>query len=235
MSDVTAGQNDLINHLALGLRPVRRLASPWRRAALWLAASLWLAGIIGLFVDWTALTSRLMHTPDMGLAFAGGLATAVLAALAAFLTSVPGRSAWWALMPLPPLALWLGASSAGCLRRSAAPFTRAEPPMHSMQCIYFIVLIAAPLATLLMLQLRRACPLRPGLTATLGGLASAGAAATLLALVHPFDATLEDLGAHLLAVILVVGGTELLGRQKLAARLSTARRGDGEAQSDSLA
>jgi hypothetical protein len=76
-------------------------------------------------------------------------------------------------------------------------------------------LIAVPMATLLMFQLRRACPLRPGLTAALGGLASAGAAATLLALVHPFDATLEDLGAHFIAVVLVVGGAEFFGEARL--------------------
>jgi hypothetical protein len=218
MSDATASQEALIDRLAIELRPVRRLASPWRRAVLWLGASLWLAGLFALFADWHALAARLMHTPDLGLAFAGGLTTSVLAAIAAFMTSVPGRSALWAVLPLPPLCVWLGASSAGCLRLTAAPFTKAEPHMHSMVCIYFIVLVAVPLATLLMLQLRRACPLRPGLTAALGGLASAGAAATLLALVHPFDATFEDLGAHLVAMVLVVAGAEIIGRNKLRAR-----------------
>jgi hypothetical protein len=218
MSDATAHQEALIGRLTNELRPVKRLASPWRRAALWLGASAWLAGLLGLFTDWDALAHRMMGAPDMGLAFAGGLATAILAAIAAFMTSVPGRSAKWALLPAPSLAVWLGASSAGCLRTASAPFTEAEPHMHPMLCIYFIVLIALPLATLLMLQLRRACPLRPGLTASLGGLASAGAAATLLALVHPFDATYEDLGAHFIAIALVVGGSEVLGKARLAGR-----------------
>jgi hypothetical protein len=218
MSDAIGRQEALIDRLAIELSPVRRLASPWRRAALWFGASLWMAGLFGLFTDWPGFFARLMHTPDMGLAFAGALATSILAAMAAFMTSVPGRTAWWALLPLPPLAVWLGASSAGCLRLSPAPFTEAEPHMHSMLCIYFILLVAVPLATLLMLQLRRACPLRPGLTAALGGLASAGAAATLLALVHPFDATFEDLGAHFIAVIVVVVGAEIIGSRKLARR-----------------
>jgi hypothetical protein len=218
MSEATTIHEALIGRLSGSLRPVRRLASPWRRAATWLGASLWLAGLLGLFTDWSALGHRLMATPDMGLAFAGGLLTAVTAAVAAFLTSVPGRSAWWAALPAPPLALWLAASSAGCLRHTPAPFTKPEPHMHNMACIYVIVLLAVPLATLLMLQLRRACPLRPGLTAALGGLASAGAAATLLALVHPFDATFEDLGAHFAAVIVVVVGAEVLGKTRLGGR-----------------
>ena len=215
MSDTTASQDVLIGRLAAGLRPVKRLASPWRRAAGWLTASLWIAGLLGLFADWPELIHRLMLTPDMGLALAGALATAVLAAVAAFLTSVPGRSAWWSTLPLPPLALWVGASSAGCLRHTIAPYTAPEPHMHSMLCIYFILLIAVPLATLLMLQLRRACPLRPRLTASLAGRASAGAAATLLALVHPFDASWEDLGAHFVAVVAVVVGVEVYERTRL--------------------
>ena len=59
----------------------------------------------------------------------------------------------------------------------------------------FIVFVSVPLAVALVLMLRRACPLRPGLTATLGGLASAAAAATLLNLFHPFDVAATDLAS----------------------------------------
>jgi len=38
----------------------------------------------------------------------------------------------------------------------------------------------------------------------LGGLASTGAAASLLALVHPHDAALLDLGAHAIAIVAVL-------------------------------
>jgi hypothetical protein len=74
-----------------------------------------------------------------------------------------------------------------------------------MACLKFILLISLPLASLLTWLLLRACPLRPGLTAMLGGLASAAAAAALLTLAHPFDATAGDLSMHLVAVLLVVG------------------------------
>ena len=117
---------------------------------------------------------------------------------------MPGRSARWALLPLPALAIWVGASTLGCMRMAPATATVAEPPMHAMSCVYFIVLVAMPLAGLLMWQVMRACPLRPTLTASLAGLASAGAAACILTLVHPFDATALDLLAHLAAFVLVV-------------------------------
>jgi hypothetical protein len=210
-----AAVDALIGELAAGLQPVKRLASPWRRAALWLCASLWIGGLLALFTPWNEFAQRMMGAPDMWLGFAGGLLTAVLAAVAAFLTSVPGRSAWWGALPLPALALWVSASTAGCLRRTPVAHTQPEPMMHPMLCIYFIVLVAVPLAMLLMWQLMRACPLRPGLTAALGGLASAGAAATLLAFVHPFDATFEDLGAHAVAVVLVVAAAKMLGESRL--------------------
>jgi hypothetical protein len=87
--------------------------------------------------------------------------------------------------------------------------------MHPMACIYFIVMVSVPLSILLMWQITRACPLRPALTASLAGLASAGAAAVILALVHPFDATYTDLLAHLVAVVLVVVGVRIAGERAL--------------------
>jgi hypothetical protein len=76
--------------------------------------------------------------------------------------------------------------------------------MHPVVCLEFLILVSLPLLLLLTWQLRRAFPLRPGLTACLAGLASAGAGITLLALIHPFDATAEDLGLHLAGVVLII-------------------------------
>ena len=53
-------------------------------------------------------------------------------------------------------------------------------------------------------MLRRACPLQPGLTAAVAGLAAAAAAATLLNFFHPFDAAATDLAVHVFAVALVI-------------------------------
>ena len=135
----------------------------------------------------------------------------MLAAIAAHVTSIPGRSPRWAALPVPTLLLWIGASAAGCLRRAPIVAALPEAPMHPMLCFYFIVLAAAPLAALLIMQVTHAYPLRPLLTATLAGLASAAAAASLLILIHPFDANARDLGAHFLAVGLVVVAVRQVG------------------------
>jgi hypothetical protein len=201
----------LIARLSRDLRPVGRLAPPWLRAALWLLAALWIGLLLSLFTDFAALRMRLMAAPDMWISEAGAALTAILAAWAAFQTGVPGRSAAWLLLPLPALCLWVGASAAGCLRQTPIPGTRYEPPMHAMACMEFVLLVSTPLALLLTWLLLRAYPLRPGATAMLAGLASAAASAALLALIHPFDVSVFDLEAHLAAVLIVIGLSQVIG------------------------
>jgi hypothetical protein len=65
------------------------------------------------------------------------------------------------------------------------------------------------LSVLLLAMLRRACPLYPGLTAVVGGLAVA--AASLLNFFHPYDAAATDLAVHAVAVALVIGANRALG------------------------
>ena len=204
MSDRTTPADALIARLAGELRPISRLPPPWRRAALWLGASAWATAMLALFADFPALGVRLAAAPDMWLATLGAVLTAILAAIAAHLSSIPGRSPRWAALPLPALLLWIGASAAGCLRAGTIAAVEPEAPMHPMLCFYFIVLAAAPLAALLLAQVTRALPLRPRLTGALVGLASAAAAASLLTLIHPFDANARDLGMHFAGVVLIV-------------------------------
>ena len=214
----------LIDRLAADLRPVRRLASPWRRTALWLVAVLWIGLLLSFFTNWTLFWLRMMSVPDMWLSQLGALFTAILSSFAALQTAVPGRSDWWPLLPLPALVIWVSGSTAGCLRLWPAPATVPEPRMHGWQCVEFLLMVSVPLSVLLTWLLVRACPLRPGVTAALCGLASAGAAATLLNLVHPFDATSGDLLLHAFAVLAVVGGTRAgAGRAMRQARRSLTR------------
>lgn len=221
-----SGQDRLIAQLVGDLRPVARLASPWLRVTLWLGAAVWIGLLLSVFADGAALRIRLMGAPDMWLGQLGAMLTAILAGVAALQSAIPGRSVRWALLPVPPLLLWIGASTAGCLRLAPLPGTVPEPPMHPMTCMQVLLLVALPLAGLLTWQLMRAFPLRPGLTATLGGLASAGAAAALLTLIHPFDATSDDLAVHGVAVLVVVVAARLAGRAALNATSRVRRNAD---------
>ena len=57
--------------------------------------------------------------------------------------------------------------------------------------------------------------LAPPLTATMAGLASAAAAATLLNFFHPFDAAVGDLAMHSVAVLIVVAAARAVGSRTL--------------------
>ncbi|MCJ2119731.1 NrsF family protein [Methylobacterium sp. J-001] len=206
----------LVEDLAGGLEPVRPLPSPALRAALWLGVAVLIGLILASRIDTAGFMLR-MRVPDLACAALGAVLTAVAAAFAAFATSVPGRTKAWALLPLPPLALWVGASGFGCLRDWIAPGTGQPHPQEVAGCFSFLVCVSVPLSVLIVVMLRRACPLRPNLTAALGGLAAAAAAAALLMPFHPHDATASDLLIHAVAVVGVIGlnglaGGRLLGR-----------------------
>jgi hypothetical protein len=207
----------LVEELAGSLEPVRPLPSPATRAALWLGVALLFGLVLAAGIDTSGFLLR-MRVPDLALAAVGAVLTAVTSAFAAFATSVPGRSPAWALLPLPPLALWVGASGLGCLRAWIVPGTDI-PGAHTVTgCFSFLICVSVPLSMLIVVMLRRACPLRPNLTAALGGLAVAAAAAALLMPVHPHDATATDLLIHLLAVAIIIALNGLAGGRMLGDR-----------------
>jgi hypothetical protein len=214
---VQSRHEGLVEALAGDLEPVRPLPSPAARAGLWLGAALLIGLVLATWSGTGGFMLR-MRVPDLALAAVGAVLTAVASAFAAFATSVPGRPATWALLPLPPLALWIGASGLGCLREWVAPGADI-PGVHTVTgCFSFLICVSVPLSALIVVMLRRACPLRPNLTAALGGLAVAAAAAALLMPVHPHDATATDLTIHAAAVAIIIGLNGMAGGRLLSRR-----------------
>src|SRR5258708_31126644 len=82
-----------IHSLAADLQPVRPLPPPGRRALTWLALVAALAVTLAAVADRPAVAARLGAAPDMWLSALRSAPTMVLAALAAFPLSLPGRSA----------------------------------------------------------------------------------------------------------------------------------------------
>lgn len=205
----------LIGTLGAELTPVRRLSPPWLRTLGWLLAVAAIAAVLLMHYGTGPMLHRWAGAHDLAWAAAGAVITTVCAAWAAFVLGVPGRSHAWAWLSLPAALFWMGASGMGCLRTWLAPGTSIATLHQSTDCLVFIVSFSIPLSALMIWMLRRACPLRPVLTAVLVGLASAAASASLLEICHAYDAAATDLLTHALAVGIVIAANAAMGGRLL--------------------
>jgi hypothetical protein len=198
----------LIDELVAGASPVRRLRPPLVRALSWLA----LAGaILVLLAIGHGVRSDLaehLRQPIFLVSIAAALATGVLAAIAAFMVSLPDRSQGWLLLPAPTLALWVGTIGYGCLTDWVAVGPDGVHLGETVRCFATLVLTSVPLAIALAMMLRHAALLRPVAATLAGALAVAAITSSALALMHDIDATamilLWNLGTA--AVIVALGG-----------------------------
>jgi hypothetical protein len=199
---------ELIDMLCADAKPVRRLRPPLVRAALWLLfAGLVLVALAALLGTRPDLAERLRQPTFVG-ALAGALLTGVLAAVAAFYLSLPDRSRLWLLLPVPALLLWISTIGYGCLTNWVSIEPEGVRLGTTLECFVTLVLASLPLSLVLLVMLRHAARLYPTTVAMMGGLASAGIAATALSLFHELDASvmvlLWNLGVA--ALIVALGG-----------------------------
>lgn len=189
---------------------VRTLTAPPPavRAVLWMDAAM-LLGVAFAFARTPALAQGGAWTWG---ALIGSTLTAVLAALAAFELAAPGRSYAWALLPTPAFLLWIAASGLGCVDASEEEEAWGRTLGEASECFAFLLTVSAPLLAAMFGLLWWAGPALPWRALAMGAVASAGAAATLLALWHPHQATFLDLGAHAAALAAVLGIAALVAR-----------------------
>jgi hypothetical protein len=203
---------DLIDTLVECATPVRRLRPPIVRAMLWLAfAGLVLALIAagnGVRTDLMARLGEPKFAASMGAAFLTG----ILATIAAFMISLPDRSRWWLLLPLPAVAMWITTIGYGCFADWVSPGPDGIRLGEEARCFALLVLTSVPLATALAAMLRHAALLRSGAVAVMGGLAVAAITASALSLFHDHDATVLILVWNLGTVALITGLGALFGR-----------------------
>ena len=210
--------DDLIKQLAADARPVRPLASPLKRAASTLILLALGSGLVLLFLgDWSQLSGRYAGREEMlVLEMSAMAATAVLAIVGAFFLSIPGRSAWWRLAPIPPFLLWLLLSGAGCYADLLRGGPSGNDVDHGVDCLIFILTVSLLVGAPLIWRLSRASPIDPVPVALLGGLGTAAAAAFMLQFFHPLAVTFLDLAVHVAAIGLVVGMAALINRRALS-------------------
>lgn len=215
---MTASRTDaIIDELAGHVPPVRPLCAPALRALLVLAAIGAVAALaIILLGDMPGLRNRYAGRKSLlALEMSAMLATGVLAILAAFILSIPGRSRKWIAAPIPFFILWMLLSGLGCY----GDFVRSGGTEwgfgHGMDCLIFILSVSAALAPLLIWRLARARPIEPLPVALLGGLGVAAVSAFVLQFFHPFTVTFIDLAVHLVAILVVVGAVGMVNRHTL--------------------
>jgi hypothetical protein len=211
---LTTTQN-LIESLAADAKPIRRLRPPLARAAAWLAAFIAVIGIVTLVTGaWPAMLAKL-ENPRFAVEMAATLVTGLAAVIAAFYLSLPDRSRFWMLLPLPALLLWLASSGYGCYQNWIAYAPGGWRLGRSSDCLVFIITMSVPVAVALYIALRRALPLDPLRVMATGGLGVAALAAATLQFYHPFDVTIIDLTVHVIAVLIVVAAMTAGGRTRL--------------------
>ena len=196
---------DLIESLVARAKPVRRLRPPAARAALWLLLA---AAIVSLLAISHGLRPDLgarLGQPLFVTGLAASLLTGVLAAVVAFIVSLPDRSRLWLLLPSPALALWVSTIGYGCLSGWVSVRPDGVAVGEAADCFATLVLTSVPLWLAMLLMLRHVALLRSAAAAVAASLAVAAIASTALALFHDLDASVMILMWNLGTAALLVG------------------------------
>lgn len=207
---------DLIEVLAESATPVRRLRPASVRAALWLLMAACVLALLTLGHGTRSDLILKLHQTAFVAGMAGTLATAILAAVAAFQLSLPDRSRWWLLVPAPALALWVSTIGYGCLADWVSMGPDGVRTGEAVRCFATLLLTSAPLSLAMLIMLRHAAALRPTEVSITGGLAVAAITSFALSLIHELDATIMILIWNLGTAALIAGLASALGRTALA-------------------
>ena len=191
---------DLIRSLSESAQPVRRLPPPGRRALGWAGLAVPAVAIIALVMGLRPDLALRLSEPAFVIELAACAATAICAATAGLALSIPGTPRAWALLPLPPMLVWLGGFGRQCVLEWLAPQPGELLDGPHLHCLPDIAVITAIPTAVLLLMLRRGTWFRPRLPVMLGGLAAAALAHGGLSLAHPEDAGLLVLIVQFLAV-----------------------------------
>jgi hypothetical protein len=206
---------DLIDALSVDVKPVRRLRPPLARAGAWLTFAMLLALLVIVHGVRPDLAEHLRR-PVFVIGVLAALVTGVLAAIAAFLVSLPDRSRLWPFLAAPSLAVWLSTIGYGCLTDWVVIGPDGVQIGETVRCFATLVLTSAPLSLAMIVMLRYAAMLRSTLVTITGTLSVAAITATALSLFHEIDASVMILiwNVGISALIVALGGA--LGPRMLA-------------------
>jgi len=204
---------DLIASLAANATPVRRLRPPVIRAAWWLLLAAVVLTLLAVNQGIRPDLVQRLQEPAFAVSMAAALLTGVLAAIAAFLVSLPDRSRLWLLLPVPALIIWLSNVGYQCLTQWVAIGPDGVGLGEAARCFATLVLTSLPLSLAMLVMLRYAALLRPTAATFMGSLAVAAITATALSLFHTIDSTVMILMWNFGTAGLFVALAALFGRR----------------------
>ena len=183
------GTPELIELLAGELKPVRRLRPPLVRGLCWIFVAVLVVALLAVSQGVRGDLAERLGDSSFALAMIGSAATAICAATAAFALAVPGRSRAWALLPLPPLGLWVASIGRQCLTHWVRYDGGAMAIGDTARCFATVVLTSLPLWLLMVLMQRRSGSLSRAMPMLAGSLAVAAMAGSAMNLLHQLDAS----------------------------------------------
>lgn len=179
----------LIETLVADTKPVRRLQSPVARALRWLLFAALMLALVAVGHGVRPDLMQKLGQPVFIISVAAALMTGVLAATAAFIASIPGRSWQWLLLPAPALAVWIFTIGYGCITDWVSIGPGGMSLGETARCFATLAVISIPLSLAMLIMLQYVAQLSPAPIAMVGSLAVAAITAAALSLFHPLDAT----------------------------------------------
>ncbi len=201
----------LIHALSSELRPIVPLAPPLRRTLAWAAgAAVYLALMVVVMAPREDLPARMR---DLWFVFeqAIALVAVVSAAVAAFATSLPGRSRTPVWVAIGTAAAWLGLVVLNAARDAQSAVGAATLFYTDWGCVAAVLTGTSVPGGLMLVMLRRGAAMSPALTAALGGLAAAGLGNLGSCLSHPDASNVIVLVWHVGTVLVVAMLAGVLG------------------------
>ena len=180
---------DLIESLVADARIVRPLRAPAARAAGWLLFAVLVLILLGVAHGVRPDFMVKLRQPVFVTGVLAAALTGVLAAVASFVASVPGRSLRWLLLSVPALLIWISTIGYGCQKDWVSIGPDGVSPGETARCFATLGLVGIPMSLTLLIMLRHVALLSPAPVVMSGSLAVSALTAVALSVFHPLDAT----------------------------------------------
>ncbi len=207
--------SDVIDSLVADAKPVRRLQPPALRALCWLMFAALMLALVAIGHGVRPDLMLKLSQPVFTVSVAAALTTGVLAAMASFIASVPGRSRRWLLLPAPAVAVWISTIGYGCLTNWVSVGPEGISWGETARCFATLAMTGIPLTLAMLIMLRYMARLSPAPVAMMGSLAVAAVTAVALSLFHPLDATVLILFWNFGVAALFLAFSGLYGKRLL--------------------